>query len=270
MNKRKITLHFPLNTLPVSVTAGNCALKCKHCSGHYLKSMSTPDEALGACSSSFLVSGGCNGQGAVPLWEHIDLLKEMKKRGKRLNLHTGLIPFKYIPQVAMLADTISFDFTVDEKTVSEVYGLEAKPEDYVKTILELKKYTTVIPHITIGILGGKIAGETASVKMLSEIGFSRVVFIVFIPTKNTPYENCSPPSMEDVEKVFRESKDSMPGGSFGLGCMHPRGSYKIKLEKLAFDYGFDSFVNPSKSFMAFLDTVKDSLEIQRREECCVL
>lgn len=270
MPRRKIYLHYPSQTKPVSVTGSVCKLQCRHCSGHYLKSMTDINDASALCAASYLISGGCDSAGAVPLWEHIDVLETLKKNGSRLNLHTGLIPLEHIESVAKLADTVSFDFTVDSRTISEVYGIDATPEDYEKTILELKKHTDVIPHITLGILGGKIQGEADSVIKLAELGFKRIVFIVFIPTRNTPYENCTPPALEDVEDVFRQLPSLMPGGSFGLGCMHPRGAYKIELEKLAFKYSFDSFVNPSKSFVEFLHSMKDSVETERREECCVL
>ncbi|MCE1245032.1 MAG: radical SAM protein [Firmicutes bacterium] len=270
MTQRKIYLHYPSQTKPVSVTGTECKLQCRHCAGHYLKSMADAGEAEKLCAASYLISGGCDSKGAVPLWEHLDLLETLKKNGSRLNLHTGLIPFEHIESVAKLADTVSFDFTTDDETISEVYGFEASADDYIKTIVELKKYTSVIPHITIGILGGKTAGEINSVKKLAELGFKRIVFIVFIPTRNTPYEKCSPPSLSDVEEILKQLHLLMPGGSFGLGCMHPRGDYKIKLEKLTFDYGFDSFVNPSKSFTEFLQTLGNQVITERREECCVL
>ena len=312
-----ITLHYPSKTLPLSVTGKECRLNCKHCGGFYLGSMKKPADAFTApknsldndvegnytfsaessAYSSMLVSGGCNPDGAVPLCEHIDELKKLKEAGFRLNLHTGLIPIKYIPEVASLADVISFDFITHDETIREVYGsikdiddsnhsdkksFLKKPKnepknwvkgnDYIKTYIELKKWAEVVPHITIGLWGGQIAGEFSAVDKLNELGCEKIVFLVFMPTKGTFYEDRKPPGLSEVEKVFLHTRKVFPDLELGLGCMHPRGVYKYDLEMIAFKYDFSSYVNPSKRFRLYLEQIsrQEKLEIIIDKECCAL
>ena len=314
---KKITLHYPSKTLPVSVTGKECRLNCKHCGGFYLGAMKNPADAFIASKnslnnasdgnytssppkkaySSILVSGGCNIGGAVPLWEHTDELTKLKEAGFRLNLHTGLIPFKYIPRVAPLADVISFDFITHDETIIEVYGsindinekkqtikesFLKKPKigpknwvkgnDYIKTYIELKKWAKVVPHITIGLFGGKIAGEFDAVDKLRDLGCEKIVFLIFMPTKGTEYENRKPPDLNDVEKIFKHTRKVFPSLELGIGCMHPRGVYKYDLEMTAFKYDFSSFVNPSKRFRRHLEQIskQEKLEIIIDKECCAL
>ncbi|MCD4786300.1 MAG: radical SAM protein [Candidatus Eremiobacteraeota bacterium] len=305
--KKTILLNYPANTVPVSITGKKCLLDCKHCGGIYLNSMKdwseinpgdvsgllmlkkntkNPDEQY--IKKSVLVSGGCDTHGAVPLWEKIEILKALKDAGFRLNIHTGLIPTEKIPLIAPLADVISFDFITDDMTIQEVYG-SRKPEagrwkmddgkwrtgrDYIKAYIALNKEADVVPHITIGVFGGKIKGEYDAIETIASLGCNRIVFLVFIPTKGSYYEKCSPPSIEDVESIFSHARNVMPEGAFGIGCMHPRGKYKYKLERLAFEYGFDSYVNPSKKFRLFLNKLKDDknkneeIEMIVNKECC--
>jgi lipoyl synthase len=253
----KITLYYPENTLPVSLTGDSCALNCRHCGGHYLKSMRDaagfrdltciPDNV-----SSILVSGGSDRTGAVPVSQHVDFIKKLRGSGYRLNIHTGLMDEHDIPDIAPLADVVSFDFVVDDHTIREVYGIDRTGDDYIRTFSALRGVIPVMPHVTIGLLGGKVRGEFDAISKLAELGIYRVIFLVFIPTKGSDYESCSPPAIEDVESVFRYARGKIPDGSFGLGCMHPRGAYKFNLENLCLDYGFDSFVNPSKQLHDYL------------------
>jgi len=359
--KRTITLNYPVNTIPVSITGNECKLNCKHCGGFYLGSMKdwsnmTADDvrsmSVDCNQKSILVSGGCDIQGAVPLWEKMDLLHALKEAGFRLNIHTGLIPTEKIPLIAQISDMISFDFITDDMTIREVYGSRKSdvggqksevrsqmPEvgcrvsgygcegieklrnslllnaivstteiteismfflrlssavsaisalkstfspfsfrmwisgkDYIKTYIALKKKTHVVPHITIGILGGKIRGEYDAIDTIASLGCDRIVFLVFIPTRGSYYKNCTPPSLNDVRSVFCHARKVLPKGSFGIGCMHPRGKYKYNLEKLAFEYGFESYVNPSKKFRSFLDSLQhdknEKIEIVIKKECC--
>ena len=88
MNKTKvIKLCFPRNTLPISITKEDCQLKCKHCNGQLLKGMKHLAVGEGEHeASSFLVSGGCNSQGQVPVLDYWNEIKELKKEG-RTNVH---------------------------------------------------------------------------------------------------------------------------------------------------------------------------------------
>ena len=268
-----ITLHYPSETVPISLSGNKCSLSCKHCSSQYLKHMKDPALYGDNKGGSFLISGGCNQEGDVETWKYIPFLKKLKDTGAKLNIHTGLIPKDKVTDTTPYASVISFDFLADEDTIKEVYGLKADPKQYKDTFLMLSQYKEVVPHITVGLKGGKISGEYKALETLAELGCKRIVFLVMIPTKNTPYENLSPPDLGDTASLFKTAAELMPNSSFGLGCMHPRGSYKEKLEMTAFKYGFDSFVNPSKKFRLFLEDLANQnpakYQIVTKKECCV-
>ncbi len=268
---KTIRLHYPRKTLPVSVTGKWCAHNCSHCGRRYLDSMKPMAEVgrpggIPADTESLLISGGCNESGAVPMAESLEFLKQMKASGYRLNVHTGLLPEELWKPTAELADVISFDFITDPHTIREVYNHRGSGRDYVEIYRGLSALAPVIPHITIGILGGIIRGEAEALKTLSSLGCPGLVFIVFIPTMGTRYEDCNPPELEEVNKLFCHARDLMPETPFILGCMRPRGSYGKKLEKIALAHDFGGFVNPSRELADYLKS--NGYNIITEEECC--
>jgi lipoyl synthase len=298
--KRKITLHFPTETLPVSVTGHSCALSCKHCGGAYLKSMKPASEIdlsnIPNSTKSFLISGGCDRGGTVPISRFADLMRRMKSLGYNLNVHSGVPGEEEYKLITALAQVVSFDFITDDETIKEVYGMDLTREDYVNAYKRLVEIVPVIPHVTIGLPGGRPGKELEAIEILAELNAIQmdrrdayptvgpassrtnrierpahptVVFIIFIPTRGTFYEKFPPPSLDYVEKIFSQAaRRIMPEASLGLGCMHPRGQYKYSLETLGFKYGFDSFVNPSRRFQKFLEN--EWVEIVVNKECCAL
>lgn len=189
----ELTCYVPEKTLAVSLTGTRCALNCAHCGGHYLKSM-IPSER---CSeilergnySSCLLSGGCNSDGSVGIKDELPLFRNLRKRGIRINSHVGLIKQDEMKALAPFVDRISFDFIVHDDTISEVFGIDRKGRDYVKTYRTLREMgLPVIPHICAGIRGGRIDGEDDALEILADIGADKLVFIVLIPTpeRHTP------------------------------------------------------------------------------------
>lgn len=270
---REIHLHYPIQTVPISITGKTCALSCAHCGGHYLASMKDASllasiNSLPERTKSVLVSGGCDSKGAVPLVEHVDLIRNLKTAGLRLNVHTGLLSPQDAAIIAPLADVISFDFITDQPTIDEVYGHGRTGEDYEGAYRILLEKAAVVPHLTIGLLGGQIRGETDALRRLAELGCERLVFLVFIPTKGTKYQDRKPPSIEAVKKIFIYAAEWLPQVEFSLGCMHPRGKYKASLEQVAYECGINSYVNPTREFRRFLEN--EPVIISTSKECCAL
>lgn len=273
---RTITLHYPSETLPVSLTGQKCELNCKHCGGFYLKSMAKLPEISRKNWESLLISGGCDQHGEVPIMENAEKLRDLRRKGYRLNIHTGLMRLEYFSGISSIANVVSFDFILDDHTIKEVYGLDAKGEDYKRAFFELNNILPVVPHITLGILGGKMKGERAALEELAAMGVTGIVFLVFIPTRGTVYEKMKPPGLEEVDEILELARKLMPETRMGLGCMHPKGDYREKLEGICYKHGFDSFVNPSRKFRNFLEKEaervngdgKAPFEIKISRECC--
>ena len=265
-----IYFSYPSQTQAISVTGANCKLNCGHCGGHYLKHMkdiaqlSSGDELK---ARSLLISGGCTSEGKVPIGEHIKQLTVLKK-GKKLNLHVGLVNEEDIEEIARIADKISFDFVGDDETIREVFGIEGRVQDYADSYKKLRKKCQVIPHICIGLHGGEIKGEYHALELLHDIGVDGLTFIIFTPTKNTRYETHLPPAIKDVVEILVTARKKFPRVPIHLGCMRPGGSYRRELDPWAVLGGVNSIVNPT------LDAVRLATSLGllpvKREECCIL
>jgi hypothetical protein len=258
---KEVTFVFPFQTALVSLTGKECALQCKHCNKHYLQHMLTLDQLKGN-ERSLLISGGCNSDGAVPLLKFERKLKELKKNS-RIIVHPGLFPPKQARKLKEFVDRVAFDMVGSNETIEEVYGLKKSVEDYHSSFSALAKQVLTIPHLTLGLHGGKIKGEWNALDLLCSSGAKTVVFNVFIPTPSTPYESLSPPPIKEILELLRKAR-----GEFNevfLGCMRPGGIYREKLDSKAIDLEVvDRIVMPPPNIFK---KVKDP---SFSGECCIL
>jgi len=269
------TLHFPnvigfyrpVRTKAVSLTGLDCALRCAHCGGHYLKGMCPPDRALAGEYSSFLVSGGCDRSGSVPLMNHSAEIEGLKAKG-RLNVHTGLVGEEEAIAISRWADTVSFDLILDDRTIKEVLGLEVRGEHFAEAYCVLKKHVRVVPHVLIGILGGELRGETACIDFLADNKPCAVTLIVFMPTPGTAFAHRQPPPVAEVARLIAYARMKLPDVPVFLGCMRPGGAYRERLDPLAVAAGVNKIVNPAPA--AKREAEARGLVIEWGEECCGL
>lgn len=262
---------FPNLTRTISITGNDCALSCAHCNKYYLRFMETPEEVMSQGPRNYksaLVSGGMNESGWVPVEQFTDFYTLLKQWNWRLNFHVGLFPEELMKTVKNMADRISFDYVVDRVTINEVYGISARGEDFQRTYRALKKNFKVVPHITLGLYGGRISGEWDALDSLKDFNPDEIIFLIFRPTRNTKYHGKTPPSFKEVESIFKYARDLFPEAVFSLGCMRPRGEYGFQLEKCALHFGFKKFVLPSKLFRDQVS--KRGFRIIDSWECCIL
>lgn len=275
MGKIKVGAEFlacyPKDTETISVTGKNCALKCAHCGGHYLSKMTPLEKMITTfCfkGKSALISGGCDKSGKVNFMPNLDKLKIIKGL-HRYNFHVGLLNEEEIKAIVSLADVVSFDFLGANSTIKNTMKLDKTVEDYLACFRLLKKYCKhVVPHICVGLEGGKIVGEYKALELLAKENVKELVFIVLIPTKGTEYENVSPPEVNEVIELIKKARELMPNASLILGCMRPGGSYRRELDLKAVEIGINGIVNPTKEA---LEKVKElNLTLVESRECCVL
>lgn len=257
----------PTATLPVSLTGAHCALDCAHCGGHYLQHMRPIEEVTPGVETSYLISGGCDVLGRVPLNGHTEALGRLHQ-GRRMNWHVGLSSEADLERVLPYVDVISFDMVGDRETAREVYGLEVSLSDYVATLEMLRRLRPVVPHITVGLRGGHLSGERAALRALQEMGIEHLILIVFIPTAGTRYAHCAPPDLEEVGALLAEARLALPEARLSLGCMRPMGAYRQALDMLAVRAGFNAIVNPTRAAERL--AAEKGLQIVWRNECCAL
>ena len=276
-------------TLTISLTGGTCSLMCDHCNAVYLKSMLTKEEALKIIKDnpgqyvSALISGGSTIEGKVPVLEHLPFIKTLYDMGIKLNIHAGLISEREMKAIKPYTERISFDFVYDNEVIHNVYHLFNKTrEDYEKTYLLMRRIiggkvenengfpsTRVVPHFTIGLNCGKITkGDFDAIEELAFLKPTLLVLDVFIPTKGTPFENCSLPQLDEVRKIINKADRRLTKTTLFLGCMRPFGKYRETLDLIAYEEGVKGFVLPSKSLLEKINENKE--KVVKREECCAL
>ena len=262
---------YPQRTLPVSLTGSECRMDCAHCSGHYLRHMRSPEQAIRALkegkASSVLVSGGCDPSGTVPFMEHLPLLEELGSFG-RVNLHSGLAGPREALAISGRANVVSLDMVGDDETVREVYGHNRGAKAYQDAFLALREHVRVVPHLCIGLRGGALGHEERVLEFLKREGVEHLVLLVFIPTRGTRYEDAKPPPLGEVQRVISQARAGLPGATLSLGCMRPGAKYRSDLDTIALREGIDQIVNPSPDALRL--AVDKGLEVSEKWECCCL
>lgn len=268
---RDITFAYPVRTAAVSLTGRECSLGCAHCGGHYLDDMLSLEEAFRRAEDgrarSFLISGGCSPSGVVPFTAHREELERLS-RTSTLNLHVGLVNEEEAAYAGKIAGAVSFDFVGDDETIREVYGLDRTVGDYIRSYELLRKHTRVIPHICIGLRGGRISGERRALDILRRLGAQAIVFLVLIPTPGTRFAQVAPPEPAEVARILAEARLAFPGTPVQLGCMRPGGRYRRAVDLLAVRAGVNTIVNPAPPARKLARYL--GLTAHRGEECCVL
>ncbi|HEY9069643.1 MAG TPA: radical SAM protein [Candidatus Ozemobacteraceae bacterium] len=271
IDRRPLTLRRsrPHETLAVSVTGSGCELRCAHCNGHYLEAMrpiSALDEKDFAKFRSFLVSGGSDCSGRVPLTGHIDTLLRMPPE-IGLNLHVGVQGAESLLPLEGRPVTISYDLAGDTDTLREVYGLDRPISDIESYYIELSRHFRVIPHVTLGLRGGVISGEPHVIEFLAGQSPVALTFLVFRPTPGTPYADRSAPDIHQTVDLISRATERL-SCPVHLGCMRPTGVYRRRIDILAWAAGARVIVMPEHEFVRIL--TKHGIPVEEQTECCSL
>lgn len=265
----KLTFYHPGKDFPsLSVTGDWCSRDCKHCQGHFLRNMvdvsspkklkNTAERLFSEGAKGFLLSGGFDVDGKVPLEGYYEVLKDIKQDTDLLiNVHTGLLDEDMVYNLKRAGiDTVSYDMIGSKETIKEVYGLNATPKDFEKGFrLLIKNEIDVVPHITLGLHGGHLDGEHRALKMVKKC--DRIIINSLIPSlwgKSV--------SDEEILK-FIETASDRTDAELVLGCMRERG--RSRLEIKAVKKGIQAIVNPSKDTRNW---VKDRYVVIERDLCC--
>ncbi|MGM0509561.1 MAG: radical SAM protein [Thermoplasmatota archaeon] len=262
--------YYPGKKFPsLSVTGGGCGLSCPHCKGRYLQEMKpvvTPDKLLEVSkkladkgANGFLLSGGCDNEGRVPLEGYYNVLKEIKEETDLLiNVHTGLASEEMARSLSRTGvDMVSYDVIGSSETIELVYGLDKTPEDYLDGYRILKKKgLRVAPHITVGLHEGRLKGESKALKMVEDTE-------ILILNMLIPSDFGETVDKDDFLGVVDEALSTVEG-KVVIGCMRERGRSGLEIEALR--RGVGGIVIPSRKT---LDWAESRYDIEKYETCCV-
>jgi len=270
---------FPTAFPSISVTGSFCALKCKHCGGKVLNTMTsalTPEQLVEVCSEvkrkggiGCLISGGCLPNGSVPLGKFVDAIAEVKQKlGLTVVVHTGVIDFDMALRLKEAGvDAALIDIIGSDETIGEIYQLNVRVSDYEKSLSALHQSgIPLVPHVLVGLHYGKLQGEFHALKMISKHLPSAVIIIALMPIRGTPMQNAAPPSPEDIARVLVAARFMMPKTPLVLGCMRPRGKHRAETDTLAVKAGVNAVAFPSNEAIQLADSME--LEASFSSLCC--
>jgi len=276
---RALHCYYPGKGFPsFSVTGEKCALHCDHCHGHYLhgmKEVSTPEALIRAAQElssrggrGFLLSGGCDQRGRVPLLPFVEAVRQAKERyGLEVNIHTGMLDLQEAKSlVRSRADCYSVDVHQTRNVIQEVLHSPMGPEDYEDTLVSLFDAGAegVVPHVTVGLEDGN-EDAMESIRLSARYPIRSLVLLVFLPTPGTPLQDRQPPADEEVLRAIKEAV-MLARCPVILGCMRPRG--RPRLEREAILLGVRHMAMPSPATVEW--AVAEGFDVLRAERCCAL
>jgi uncharacterized radical SAM superfamily protein len=291
VDEKILNCYYPGEKFPaISITGSNCALNCKHCGQHYLQNMlsaETPEKLKDIClklsengANGALLSGGCDEHGAVRFDNFVNVISDLKSETDLiLNIHTGLITDPSLMEQLAKAgvDVASVDVVGDNDTIRQIYGLERSLKDYENglRILIESGISCIVPHICIGQHFGELKGELKAIEILKNLHEeysefpNRIVFIVFIPTRDTDMEDVGAPSINDIGTVIENARAVFPEIPIILGCMRPKTTDEDRnIEIAGIKAGVNGIVLPSKKTLEFAEL--QGYKLNKYETCCAI
>ena len=252
--------YYPMpKFIPVSISP--CQLFCKHCMGKYLKGMKKIYEGKELIKlkkldlNGVLISGGFDRRGRIKnLQKMLPYMKELRKKFC-VALHSGFVDRKLAEMARESVDIVFVDLP-SSNGIKNVYGLDAKPDDYFQNMeYFIDADIMVSPHITAGLNYGNIE-EWELLDELKGYKIVKLVVDVIMPTPETPFENVSI-DMDGLRQFFRETRKKLK--RVALGCMRPRGR---RIDEIAYEEGIKEIALPS------LKLLKKIKNFEKKEVCC--
>jgi hypothetical protein len=263
----------------ISITGKFCALKCKHCGGKVLNTMLpavTPRQLVDLCAQlkqkgaiGCLISGGCLPDGSVPLGRFVNAIAEVKRNlGLTIVVHTGIIGLSMAKRLKEAGvDAALIDIIGSDETIKEIYQLKMRVQDFDSSLKALHESgISFVPHVLVGLHYGKLKGELAALRMISEYKPSALIVIAFMPIHGTSLETVSPPPSTDIARVLATARLMMPNTPVVLGCMRPKGESKKEIDVLAVEAGVNAIAFPAEEAVRLAESL--GLEISFSSLCC--
>lgn len=266
----------------ISVTGAECALNCEHCRTGLLKDMLDLPRRGGSLydlcrrlaeegTRGVLISGGSNRYNQVPLLKYVpDLIRIRRELGLAIRVHPGLPDEETCAALAEVdLDGVMLDVIGDQATISEVYHLEATPDDYEAVLERLERYRIpTLPHIILGHYFGQMRGEVRALEMIRRHPPKALVLVILMPLTGTPMANAKPPRREEIAAFFATARLSLPRTPILLGCARPLGAAKQVIDVLAVEAGLNGIAYPAEGVVAY--AAERGLKPSFSNACCGL
>jgi uncharacterized radical SAM superfamily protein len=263
----------------ISVTAGSCALKCKHCGGILLETMypaTSPEKLFELClklkgngAKGCLISGGCLPNGSVPIERFLSEIERVKRElGLTVFVHTGIIDARTAKELKeAMVDAALIDIIGSDETINEIYKLKLNVSDYENSLKALKESgIAFVPHVIVGLHYGKLKGEFDALRMIGKYEPSAIVVIGFMPIRGTEMEGVKPPEPFAIAKVITVARLMFPETRLVLGCMRPKGRHRTETDTWAVKAGVDGIAFPAEEAIKLAEI--RGLNVSFSSFCC--
>ncbi|HSD99506.1 MAG TPA: radical SAM protein [Burkholderiales bacterium] len=253
------------NSFPAfSVTAAGCALMCDHCQAKILEPMipAVSPEALDRKVRDliaredlrgFLLSGGSNRRNEIRYERYYPVVERLKRDFPhlRIAIHSALLDERRAKLMeAAGVDTAMMDVIGARETISEVYHLERRVEDFESTLAALCSTSMeVVPHIVIGLHYGRLLGEPNALEIVSRHRIHSLVLVVVMPFYAKP-GLFQAPAAGDVGRLFLEARSRIADRPVLLGCARPAGMHRRVTDAYAVMSGLDGIAFPAEGALA--------------------
>ncbi len=242
---------------------------CEHCQGRYLQGMlpaRSPEALLEIAvrmqnqkAAGFLLSGGCDKDGKVPLTPFLPMVHRIKRTTNlKVNMHPGLLSDVEAEEMGQTgADRISFDIVLDPNVLREKMHLDRTPEDVIHSFQSLCRAAPgkVAPHVLLG--PGDPDIELNAIRTAGAEDVPCLILLSLLGKKVEGWE----------ERLLRAvGVATGTGRPVILGCMRPRGHPDVEIAAL--QAGASGIACPSS---AVVRMVKErGWEGVWHQECCAL
>lgn len=224
----------------------------------------TAEELVRDGGTGFLLSGGCDHRGRVPLGPFLDTVRDIKARtGLAVNLHTGLVDEVGAGELlASEADAFSVDVVQDPRTIGHCLGRGVSPRHYARTLELLAPSQRLVPHVCVGLQSEK--GEQDCLELIRSFKVRAVVVLGLMGTRGTPWEGRGVASGR-LSAFVRAAVEAVDAPVL-LGCMRPRGNWEVEVQCIM--DGISGLVNPSQRTIRWAEG--QGYEAQNIPACCAL
>ncbi len=244
----------------VSITGGDCKLKCDHCKAKILEPMiaARSPEALWNVVSGIvadgaggmLLTGGSNHRNEVEYGPFYPTIRRIKDSypGFRIAVHTALVD---APGARAMTDAgidvAMMDVIGSQDTITQVYHLKRTVDDFERTLETLVATgMKVVPHIVIGLHYGRLLGERNALEIIARHRPAAVVLVVVMPFYAPAHRPFVTPDAAEVGRFFMQARAVLGDIPLLLGCARPSGQVKTLIDTYAVMAGMNGMAHPSE------------------------
>ena len=276
---KQLNFYITSHSFPsISLTGSKCSLNCKHCGGILLERLipckspksliSMAQKLIGHGAKGFLITGGCDKKGKVPVPAMADAIRTIKDTTDLIVVaHTGFINEKEAQILKQSGlDGVGFDVVGDMETARKVYGLTVSEYDYISSLEALSNAGFMLfPHICVGLDGGKLSGEFHALTMIKGCQVSTIVITGLMPLRGTPFSGVKPDPVDFV-RVIAAAVEMFPETPITLGCARSSGQGRELIDHLAIESGVENIAIPTRYAIEYAQY--HGYRIQSYGTCC--